>query len=188
MGFLRAIRTSAVVAGAFFYVLSLSGCAGTSGPQASAVQGAVPSVTQGYGHRHLAFGWMSKELNLTAQQRANMRQLMQQYRQEHPRGNTFDLQARRQLHQQMLAILTPQQRSQLKQMFQRMRNRWANLNLSERQRAQIRQLVAQYRAAHPRGSAVDPQARMQLHREILSILTPQQRDQLKRNFEHRWAS
>jgi Spy/CpxP family protein refolding chaperone len=189
MSFLHGFRTSAVVAGGIFYALTFSGCAGAGGPQSSAAgQGAVPSVAQAYGHRHFAFGWMGRELNLSDEQRAKMRQLMQQYRQEHPRGSAFDPQARQQLHQQMLAILTPQQRTQLKQMFARMRDRWRSLNLSEHQRAQIRQLVARYRAAHPRGSAFDPQARAQLHKEILAILTPQQRDQLKRNFEHRWAS
>jgi Spy/CpxP family protein refolding chaperone len=189
MSFLHVFRTSAVFAGAFFFASSLSGCAGAGVSQPSAAgQGAVPNVAQGYGHRHFAFGWMMRELNLSDQQRARMRQLMQRYRLEHPRGSGFDPQARRQLHHQMLAILTPQQRAQLKQIAGRMHHGWRSLNLSEHQRAQIRQLVAQYRAAHPRGSAFDPQARAQLRKEILAILTPQQRAVLNQHFAHRWAS
>lgn len=192
MSFSQTFRTSVVFAGALLYAVTLSACAGGGGSQAAAGQGAVPSLAQsgadrteqpwsGYGHRHFAFGWMMHALNLTDQQRAKLRQLMQQYRQAHPRGSAFDPKARQQLHAQMLAVLTPQQRTQLKQNLERMHHRWmANLNLSQQQRTEIHALIAQFRQTHPQGSAFDPQARKKLRDEILSILTAQQRAQLKR--------
>ena len=138
MSFSQTFRSSVVVAGAFLYAVTLSACAGGAGSQ-TAAQGAVPSLAQSssdrtgqwsrYGHRHFAFGWMMRGLNLTDQQRAKLRQLMQQYRQAHPRGSAFDPKARQQLHAQMLAVLTPQQRAQLKQNLQRMQHHWmASLN------------------------------------------------------------
>ncbi len=198
MSFSQTFRSSVVVAGAFLYAVMLSACAGGTGSQ-TAAQGAVPSLAQSssdrteqwsrYGHRHFAFGWMMRGLNLTDQQRAKLRQLMQQYRQAHPRESAFDPKARQQLHTQMLAVLTPQQRAQLKQNLQRMHHHWmANLNLSQQQRAQIHALFQQYRQTHPRGSAFDPQARKQLREHILSVLTPQQRVQLKQGFKDRSAS
>ncbi|HEV2262307.1 MAG TPA: hypothetical protein VGR69_08485, partial [Candidatus Rubrimentiphilum sp.] len=47
------------------------------------------------------------------------------------------------------------------------------------QQSQIKQLIDQYRQAHPRGSAPDPQAREQLRSQITAILTPAQQAQLK---------
>ena len=54
-----------------------------------------------------------------------------------------------------------------------------SVGLSDQQKTQIQQLVAQYRQAHPAGSARDPQARKQLRDQILGVLTPQQQTELK---------
>lgn len=56
-----------------------------------------------------------------------------------------------------------------------------DLNLSAAQQAQIRQIQTQFRQAHPRGSAPDPQARKQMRSQIMNVLTPQQRQQLRAN-------
>ena len=53
------------------------------------------------------------------------------------------------------------------------------LNLNEQQKAQIKQLMDQYRQQHPRGSTPDPQSRQQLRDRIMSVLTPQQQAQLR---------
>lgn len=65
------------------------------------------------------------------------------------------------------------------------------LNLSSQQQSQIRQLMQNFRAAHPRGSEPDPQARQQLHAQILRVLTPQQQAQLKADMQQmraQWRS
>ena len=58
-----------------------------------------------------------------------------------------------------------------------------NLNLTSQQQSQIRQLMQQYRAAHPEGSQPDPQARQQLRSQIMNILTPQQQAQFKSDMQ-----
>jgi Spy/CpxP family protein refolding chaperone len=57
------------------------------------------------------------------------------------------------------------------------------VNLTDQQKAQIRQLMTNYRQAHPQGSQPDPQARKQLHEQIMSILTPAQQAQVRANME-----
>ncbi|HET9392979.1 MAG TPA: hypothetical protein VFO29_05625 [Candidatus Rubrimentiphilum sp.] len=70
---------------------------------------------QGERHRH-GFGFMREmtNLNLSAQQQAQIKQLMQQYRQSHPRGSTPDPQARKDLRTKLMAVLTPAQQQLLK--------------------------------------------------------------------------
>jgi Spy/CpxP family protein refolding chaperone len=53
------------------------------------------------------------------------------------------------------------------------------LNLTDAQKSQMRQLISQYREAHPKGSTPDPAARRQLRTQLRNILTPQQQAQLK---------
>jgi Spy/CpxP family protein refolding chaperone len=59
------------------------------------------------------------------------------------------------------------------------------VNLSDQQKTQIRQIVQQFRQSHPRGSRTDPQARRQareqLRRQIMNVLTPAQRSQVQKN-------
>ena len=65
----------------------------------------------------------------------------------------------------------------------RMMHRFDDLNLSDQQKSQIQSLMQNYRQAHPRGSAPDPDARKQLRGQIDAILTPDQRTQLKADEE-----
>jgi len=60
-----------------------------------------------------------------------------------------------------------------------MMHRFDDLNLSDQQKQQIQTLMQNYRQAHPRGSAPDPDARKQLRDQVDAILTPDQRAQLK---------
>jgi Spy/CpxP family protein refolding chaperone len=58
-----------------------------------------------------------------------------------------------------------------------------NLNLSDQQRTQIRQIVSQYRAAHPKGSPRDPQAAKAMRQQVMNVLTPAQRTQFQQNVQ-----
>jgi Spy/CpxP family protein refolding chaperone len=197
MSLFRVLRASAVLAGGFCYATFLTACAGGNGGSQPPGQGAVPNLAQsrvaqsdatqpswGFGGHHFGFGRVMRGINLSDQQRAQIRQLVQQYHQAHPKGSTFDPQGREQLRQQILGVLTPQQQTQLKQNMQQWRGGpMGRLNLTDQQRTQIHQLMQQYRQAHPRGSAFDPQAREQLRQQILSVLTLQQQTQLKQNMQ-----
>ena len=57
------------------------------------------------------------------------------------------------------------------------------VNLSDQQKTQIKQIMDQFRQAHPRGSAPDPQARQQLRQQIMNVLTTDQQAQVKANFQ-----
>ena len=81
------------------------------------VQPSPAPLTPMQGQRHRGgFGFMREmhSLNLSAQQQAQIKQLMAQYRQAHPRGSTPDLQARKDLRTKVMAVLTPAQQAQLK--------------------------------------------------------------------------
>jgi len=79
---------------------------------------------------------MLRGVNLSDQQKTQLKQIMQQYRQAHPKGSQTDPQARRtaheQLRQQLMNVLTPQQRTQVEQNMQQMRERWQNRNGGQR--------------------------------------------------------
>ncbi|HTV94193.1 MAG TPA: hypothetical protein VMG98_15925 [Verrucomicrobiae bacterium] len=60
-----------------------------------------------------------------------------------------------------------------------MMHRFSDLNLTDAQKSQIQTLMQNYRQAHPRGSAPDPDARKQLRDQINAVLTPDQQAQLK---------
>lgn len=55
------------------------------------------------------------------------------------------------------------------------------VTLTAQQKTQIKQLVSQYRQAHPEGSQPDPQAHKQLQDSIFHVLTPAQQAQVKAN-------
>lgn len=65
-----------------------------------------------------------------------------------------------------------------------------DISLTADQQSQIHELFVRFRQAHPPGSAFDRSALMQLHSQILGILTPAQAAQLRRNLEERrrWRS
>ena len=72
-------------------------------------------------HHHGMGMRMFKNLNLTQDQQTKIKSIMEQYRQAHPPGSTPDPQARKQMRQQIDAILTPQQQDQLKAQRAKMR-------------------------------------------------------------------
>ena len=81
------------------------------------VQPSAASLTQPtQGRRHGGFGFMRemRSLNLSAQQQSQIKQLMAQYRQSHPRGSAPDPQARKDLRAKVMAVLTPAQQQKLK--------------------------------------------------------------------------
>jgi Spy/CpxP family protein refolding chaperone len=69
--------------------------------------------------------------------------------------------------------------AQSQQHGDRMMHRFDDLNLSDQQKSQIKTLMQNYRQAHPRGSAPDPDARKQLRDQINGVLTPDQQTKLK---------
>ena len=136
------------------------------------------------------FGHFLEGMNLSQTQQTQLRALVTQFKQSHAPGSAFDPQGLRALHEQMFALLTPDQQTQfMRNMVDWHVMRHAGLlgvDLTDRQRAQIHQLIAQFRQAHPPGSAVDPQAKATLHQQILNLLTPQQRAQLEQ-LRGRWT-
>lgn len=73
-------------------------------------QGATPGS-----YHHHGMGAMLKTLNLTQQQQEQIKTLISTYRQAHPEGSQPDPAAKEQLHQQILNVLTPEQRTKLEQ-------------------------------------------------------------------------
>jgi Spy/CpxP family protein refolding chaperone len=65
---------------------------------------------------------MLRNLELTPQQEDQIKSLVQAYRQAHPRGSQPDPAARKQLRDQILSLLTPEQRAQLEQEMQQRRD------------------------------------------------------------------
>jgi Spy/CpxP family protein refolding chaperone len=59
-------------------------------------------------------------INLSDQQRIQIRQIVEQYRQGHPES-AADPQAHKQMRNQIMNVLTPQQRSQVEQQLQQQR-------------------------------------------------------------------
>lgn len=95
--------------------LPIVGCAQQAPAQSQ------PGASQGaYGHHHGGMRWM-QGLNLSDQQKQQIQTLMQQYRQAHPRGSQPDPQARKQLQQQVMNVLTPEQRTQAQANMEKMR-------------------------------------------------------------------
>jgi periplasmic protein CpxP/Spy len=62
-----------------------------------------------------------------------------------------------------------------------MKRLFAGVNLSDQQKTQIRQIMQQYRTAHPSGSPRDPKAMQTVHDQIMKVLTPTQQAQVKAN-------
>jgi Spy/CpxP family protein refolding chaperone len=60
-----------------------------------------------------------------------------------------------------------------------------DLNLTQQQQAQIDQIRQQYRQAHPKGSARDPQAMKDMRDKMMAVLTPAQQAQLKADMQKR---
>ncbi len=77
------------------------------------VQPSPAPLQQGQRH-HGGFMREMRSLNLSPQQQSQIQQLVQQYRQAHPRGSAPDRQARKELRTKIMAVLTPAQQAQLK--------------------------------------------------------------------------
>lgn len=58
-----------------------------------------------------------------------------------------------------------------------------NLNLTTQQQSEIKQIMDNFRQAHPMGSPPDRQAREQLRTQIMNVLTPAQQTQLKQEMQ-----
>ncbi len=72
---------------------------------------AAPAQSQQHGDRMMR---RFDNLNLSDQQKSQIQSLMQSYRQAHPKGSVPDPDARKQLKEQIDAVLTPDQRAQMK--------------------------------------------------------------------------
>lgn len=107
-----------ITAGALAAVLGLPlvACAQQAPPPSSG------APAQG-GHRHGMGMQRFKDLNLTSQQQTQIKALMDQFRQAHPPGSQPDPQSRKQLHEQINALLTPTQQAQMKADREKMRDR-----------------------------------------------------------------
>jgi Spy/CpxP family protein refolding chaperone len=66
-------------------------------------------------HHHHGMFSMLKTLDLSQQQQDQIKTLIDKYKQTHPEGSQPDPAARKQLHAQILALLTPAQRTKLEQ-------------------------------------------------------------------------
>jgi Spy/CpxP family protein refolding chaperone len=93
--------------------LSFGAPLGAYAQQAPNVPASPPQDTMQHRHGH-GFMRMLHGVNLSDQQKTQIHQLMQQYRQAHPEGNQPDPQARKQLRDQVMGVLTPQQQAQVK--------------------------------------------------------------------------
>ncbi|MDQ2681581.1 MAG: hypothetical protein M3Y21_11285 [Candidatus Eremiobacteraeota bacterium] len=87
--------------------------------------GTTTSVTAQHPHRHHRNPFMSAlhSVNLTADQKTQMKSLMTTYKQSHPKGSAPDRAGRKQLHDSMVNLLTPAQRTQFDQKLQVMRSK-----------------------------------------------------------------
>lgn len=93
-------------------VLAALMAAGLSLPAIAQVQQAPSAPAQSrHGDRMMR---RFSNLNLTDQQKSQIKTLVQNYRQAHPKGSTADPDARKALRDQINAVLTPDQRAQLK--------------------------------------------------------------------------
>ncbi|HTC30346.1 MAG TPA: hypothetical protein VK702_06425 [Candidatus Acidoferrum sp.] len=81
-------------------------------------QGPPPPVQSQHGDRMMH---RFSDLNLSDTQKSQIKSLMESYRQAHPKGSAPDPDARKQLRDQINAVLTPDQQSQLKADEARMR-------------------------------------------------------------------
>ena len=72
-------------------------------------------------HRHGGMMGMMRDLNLTDAQKTQIQQIFKQFRDSRTPGERPDAQARAQLHEKIMSVLTPQQRTQLQAKMQQMR-------------------------------------------------------------------
>ena len=78
-----------------------------------------PAAGQWQGHSH-GMMRMMQNLNLSDAQKAQIQQIMQKFRQSHAEGVRPTQAERDQIHQQVMNVLTPAQRTQFQQNLQQM--------------------------------------------------------------------
>lgn len=111
--------TKPLIAGALAVSLGL--------PLAACAQQAPATTNAPAGARHHGMGMrMFRNLNLTQDQQSKIKSIMDQFRQAHQPGSAPDPQARKQMRDQIDAVLTPQQLDQLKAERAKMRERHEN--------------------------------------------------------------
>lgn len=190
---MKSLRTLLMPAGLVAVLAFPAGALAQTAPPPASGAAAQPGART----HHRGFMHAMQGLNLSADQQSRLKALMTQYRAAHPKGSEPDAQARQTLHQQMMDVLTPAQQAQFKSNMQAglgtgeresgeaahpgggMMHRFDQLNLSADQRSKIEALLTQFRSAHPKGSARDPQAMAGLRQQINAILTPAQQQQLQ---------
>jgi Spy/CpxP family protein refolding chaperone len=96
--------------------LPIAGAAQTA--PAPAASAASPGA---HAHHHNGFMRALRGVNLSDQQKTQIQQIMSQYKSQHQPGSPRDPQAMQQLHQQVMNVLTPDQRTQVQQNLQQMR-------------------------------------------------------------------
>jgi Spy/CpxP family protein refolding chaperone len=101
--------------------------AGLSLPAIAQTQQAPPAAQSQHSDRMMH---RFSDLNLSDAQKSQIQSLMQSYRQAHPKGSAPDPDARKQLRDQINAVLTPDQQTQLKADEARMRAQHQGNNTS----------------------------------------------------------
>ncbi len=76
--------------------------------------GAPSGEIGGSEHHHAGMMRLLRGVDLTSQQHAKIAQLMDQFHQAHPEGSPADKPARKALHDQIMAVLTPSQQAQVR--------------------------------------------------------------------------
>jgi Spy/CpxP family protein refolding chaperone len=92
--------------------LALAQSAAISDATQPVAPSAQPSGQPG-SHHHHGMSAMLRNLNLSQQQQDQIKTLITSYKQAHPEGSQPDPAARKQLKDQILAVLTPDQRAKL---------------------------------------------------------------------------
>jgi Spy/CpxP family protein refolding chaperone len=94
----------------------------TPAPYPTSANATPPPGSRQHGHRGMFMEAM-KGITLSDQQKTQIQQLMEQFRQQHPRGSPRDPQAMKQFHDALFNVLTPQQQTQFKANLQTIHER-----------------------------------------------------------------
>jgi Spy/CpxP family protein refolding chaperone len=96
----------------------------TPAPNATSANATPPPGSPGQRHgRHGMFMEAMKGITLSDPQKTQIQQLIEAFRQQHPRGSPRDPQAMKQFHDALLNVLTAQQQTQFKANVQAIRDR-----------------------------------------------------------------
>ena len=169
---------------------------------AFAQQAPPPDAPAGPQQRHFGGGMHRfQNLNLSDQQKTQIQQIVQNFRQSH-QNQPPTPEERQQLRQQIDAVLTPQQRTQLQQQEANrgeagdndkapmggrgmhhggfMHAEMSKLTLSAQQKTQLQNMMKQFHSAH-KGQHPTKAQMEQFHQQMLNVLTAQQRAQYEKD-------